>query len=354
MKTNAALTLTVWISLFGNPCFAADAGDLVGDWMLTLQEGRGEQTGLLELAIWGGGLVGHVEGGPTTVSIDGDDIRISFDDRTGGGEPFERQLVGTVDVDLMEGRYGPNEPSQLCREYPTSCPDPSGTWSARRIVTEEMPAQEPRPVDLSGNWAPARGSGGIGRFSMDLTPQAQEWVDDFRPDMDLPAQRCVSGGLVRTFSSGPTGVEILQSDERFAFLYPGGQARRIYMNGRSPPEFIFPTPLGYSVGAWEGSTLVIETIGLQRSVRGYRGEPISANARIVEHYSLSEDGTTLTGLITLYDPENYNKPPIRRREFRLDNDAEFVSVSCDPDSFYRQLYEDGLMQEYIERSNRRF
>ena len=99
-----------------------------------------------------------------------------------------------------------------------------------------------------------RGGGGIARFTMDLTPSAQAFVDGFDSELDLPSQRCVSSGLYRRF---PSNVEIFTSDAHLTFLYSTGEARRIYTDGRVAPEFAFPTPLGYSTASWEGRTLVV-------------------------------------------------------------------------------------------------
>ena len=41
----------------------------------------------------------------------------------------------------------------------------------------------------------------------------------------------------------------------------------------------------------------------------------SENARIEERYSLSEDGNTLSAVITVHDPANYLRPPVRRRQW---------------------------------------
>lgn len=38
--------------------------------------------------------------------------------------------------------------------------------------------------------------------------------------------------------------------------------RRIYADGRNLPENPVPTWIGYSVGHWDGDTLVVETAGL--------------------------------------------------------------------------------------------
>ena len=329
---------------------AAGQEGIAGEWMLSIDQGRGPMTGHLELVQDGDGFVGHVEGGPVTVSVEGNLIVLGVDDRTGAGERYVRSLTGVLNGDVMEGRFGPEETSQFCLDFPLSCDEPAGTWKAERIPDSPPPEQTPRPVDFSGIWVTAPGGGGIARYSMDLTPAAQAWVDDFDTELDLPSQRCVSSGLFRRFTSN---IEIMTGDSHFTFLYSVGEARRIYTDDRTAPDSRFPTPLGYSVGTWEGSTLVVRTTHLQPTVRGYRGEPISENAQFEERYTLSEDGMTLSGVLVLHDPQNYRKQPMRRRVWRRDPQAEFTLVSCDPDSFFRQLYEDGKMEQYINRSDRR-
>ena len=332
------------------PLPAAGQDGFAGEWMLSIDQGRGAMTGLLELASAGGGFVGHVEGGPVSVRIEGNRIELGVDDRTGAGERYVRLLTGERNGDFMEGRFGPEEPSRFCLDFPLSCDEPTGTWQAERVVSTPPREQTPQPVDLSGIWVTAPGGGGIARFTMDLTPAAQAWVDGFDTQLDMPSQRCVSSGLFRRFTSN---VEIMKSDSHFTFLYSVGEARRIYTDGRTPPASRFPTPLGYSTATWEGRTLVVRTTHLQPTTRGYRGEPISENAYFEERYTLGEDGGTLSGLLVLHDPQNYRKPPMRRRVWRRDPQAEFTLVSCDPDSFFRQLYEDGKMEEYIDRTDRR-
>ncbi len=350
MKKSASLGTVGLIVMVFQSFPAAGQEGFAGEWMLSIDQGRGPMTGHLELVQDGGGFIGHVEGGPVTVSVEGNRVELGVDDRTGAGERYVRTLTGELDGDVMEGRFGPEEPSQFCRSFPLSCDDPTGTWQAERIVDTPPGEQAPRPVDFSGIWVTAPGGGGIARYTMDLTPAAQAWVDEFDTELDLPSQRCVSSGLFRRFTSS---IEIMRGDSHFTLLYSVGEARRIYTDGRTPPESRFPTPLGYSIGTWEGSTLVVRTTHLQPTVRGYRGEPISENAHFEERYTLSEDGMTLSGVLVLHDPENYRKPPMRRRVWRRDPQAEFTLVSCDPDSFFRQLYEDGKMEQYIDRSDRR-
>ena len=74
----------------------------------------------------------------------------------------------------------------------------------------------------------------------------------------------------------------------------------------------------------------------------------------MERYWIDDEGH-LAAVLTLHDPENYNEPPLKRARWRPANEGEvrFPSL-CDPDSFYRELYDDGLMDEYWQRSHRRY
>ena len=120
---------------------AAGQEGMAGEWMLLIDQGRGPMTGHLELVQDGDGFIGHVEGGPITVNVEGNRIEFGIDDRTGAGERYVRTLTGELNGDVMEGRFGPEEPSQFCRNFPLSCDEPAGTWRAERIV-DTPPAEQ--------------------------------------------------------------------------------------------------------------------------------------------------------------------------------------------------------------------
>ena len=69
---------------------------------------------------------------------------------------------------------------------------------------------------------------------------------------------------------------------------------------------------------------------------------------------LSADGQTLSAVITLHDPENYRRPPVRRRAWTRNPDTWIFPNECDPDSFFRQMYNEQLLDMYFDRSRRRF
>ena len=71
---------------------------------------------------------------------------------------------------------------------------------------------------------------------------------------------------------------------------------------------------------------------------------------MTERYRLSDDGQRLSVVLTLDDPDNYERAPIRRRVWTRQDDAVIYPFECDPDSFFRQLFNEGRMQEYIDRT----
>jgi hypothetical protein len=67
--------------------------------------------------------------------------------------------------------------------------------------------------------------------------------------------------------------------------------------------------VGDSIGRWEGSTLVVDTVGFN----GYaeldaRGQPTSAKLHTLERFTPSADGSIDIDT-TIEDPEYYTQPP---------------------------------------------
>lgn len=321
------------------------AAEPAGDWMLSLDDADRTLVGLLEIRKGDDGMRAWLEGGPANVEVDGENIVITADSRDVRGFVFDRRMSGTIDGDRMSGTY-----VQVGAAAQTEKPGP---WRAERYVAEDTSPQAPRPVDLGGTWT-ATQELDFRKYTMSLTEAGEAWLESYLPYYDQPDVRCASIGLpaLATYSFP---FEIITSDKRLTMIYEyQSKVRRIWLDGRAPSDVMPPSRMGHSVGRWDGGTLVVDTTNLEKTVRDFRGELISENARIVERYDLSEDGNTLTAVITVYDPENYERPPVRRRMWRRNDDAEIFPYTCDPDSFYLPMYEDGELDMYIERTDKRF
>jgi hypothetical protein len=114
-------------------------------------------------------------------------------------------------------------------------------------------------------------------------------------------------------------IKIVQSPKLTVVLSESeGSHRQIYTDGRSfPKEFANPAWLGYSIGHWEGDTLVVETAGFndRAPLDGY-GHPHSERLRVVERFRRVNFGT-LNVDWTFEDPEMYTRPFTIRVPFHL-------------------------------------
>ncbi len=103
-------------------------------------------------------------------------------------------------------------------------------------------------------------------------------------------------------------LEILQSRGQVTVIEEAfTQVRRILLDRpQKKIDDVEPGFYGYSVGKWEGDTLVAETIGVKDSVR-YNNMPHSNQMRIRERITLKSPDI-LWNEITIDDPVTLDKP----------------------------------------------
>jgi hypothetical protein len=145
----------------------------------------------------------------------------------------------------------------------------------------------------------------------------------------------VSPGLVRV-SGWPYPLEIVQNDEQVTILYESfHEVRRIWLDGRPYPDALPHRAMGYSVGHWEGSTLVVESSNFHG--RGWlttgmnavpvRGVPSSEQMRIVERFTrVSRD--TMQYEITVDDPVSYTVPWKIAYPLARDDQYQMFEYAC--------------------------
>jgi hypothetical protein len=115
-------------------------------------------------------------------------------------------------------------------------------------------------------------------------------------------------GLIRTlFYFRP--IEMIQLPNRVVQLFEYGHFwRTIWTDGRALPEDAGPFWYGYSVGKWEGDTLVVQTVGLDaRAWLDEWGTPFSDEATVTERWRKT-DANTVQMTITVNDPPTFSKP----------------------------------------------
>ena len=203
------------------------------------------------------------------------------------------------------------------------------------------------PVDITGLWDNTY------RFRLtvdDLEPRPTPFTPEGRAAYEAnenwrdPSKSCRSGGLPRLFGS-PTNMEILDVGDYY-LITQANRPRRIWMDGRTaPPPGSAPSPMGFSIGRWEGEVLVIETTHLESGWLDGSGLPMAGEGtRLIETYTISEDRLSMERRMTIHDPL-YTEPLVRVRGSARNDDLQFVlDPGCDPRGYYRDLQQQGLVE----------
>jgi hypothetical protein len=191
-------------------------------------------------------------------------------------------------------------------------PDLSGLWDSEKRPCDEAKAQL-GCIDVQRG-IPV-GAGNIASdlpASDDPTP-FQPWakalvaqrVADF--GKDSPHARCLPQAPPSAWATFDM-QKIVHTAEGVTILQEYmGQYRQIFLDGRPLPTDPEPTFKGYSVGKWEGDTLVVETIGYKENWLDGQGRPLTEQARTIERIRRVNYGT-LEVEMTIDDPKAYTKP----------------------------------------------
>jgi len=110
--------------------------------------------------------------------------------------------------------------------------------------------------------------------------------------------------------------------------------RQIFTDGRPLPADPQPGYNGYSVGKWDGDTLVVESIGFKDGLwLDISGTPLTDAAKVTERFRRPNFGT-LEIAVTVDDPKAYTKPwsIMVNQTIALDTDMlEFVCQENEKD-----------------------
>jgi len=190
--------------------------------------------------------------------------------------------------------------------------------------------------DLSGIWEPSGA-----KFNSNIAADLKPGDIPFKPEAatlfqmrqetngkDDPDARCLPSGMPRK-NATPSVYKILQTPGLILFLYESRTTyRQIFMDGRPLPEDPQPTWDGYSVGHWEGDTLVVETTGLSgKAWLDSAGHPESESLHLIEKFRRPTFGT-LEIEITIDDPKMYTKPWTVKETPHLLADTELMESIC--------------------------
>jgi hypothetical protein len=104
--------------------------------------------------------------------------------------------------------------------------------------------------------------------------------------------------------------------------------RQIFLDGRPLPVDPDPGWDGYSVGHWEGDTLVVQSAGIKDGLwLDIHGNPLTDAAKVTERYHRTDFGH-LTLQVTIDDPKAYTKPWSFTLNKVLKTDTELLDYIC--------------------------
>jgi hypothetical protein len=210
------------------------------------------------------------------------------------------------------------------------------------------PATAPFPFDPSGPpVATFFEAGGNMEGGLPYTP----WAAELRKARlalqarDNPDAMCLPMGILQ-FHQQPQPRKIIQTPKLILIEYEANYGlRHIYMDGRTLPPQGEPQPwwYGYSVGRWDGDTLVVETNNLRGAEDGpydgwldVNGSPYSQQAKFTERFRRPTFDHLIID-ITVEDPKAYTKPWTVRVDQRILPDEELIEFICNENQQFRKL-----------------
>jgi uncharacterized protein DUF6152 len=290
----------------------------------------------------GGNVTGLIRQGWTEDSLRiGDRVTASGDLGWNDAKKLRIREVVTTDGRVVPAR---NRPAQN-RDTIVASTDRDYTYH---------PGAQKYPVDITGPWR----NDYQWRVTVDdlepkpipFTAAGKKLFEATEPWHDTTL-RCMAMGLPRVFGA-PYNMDIVDAGTHYLMIYlEHNTPRRVWMDGRSAPADAPATPMGFSVGKWDGNALVIETTHLSPGWLEGSGLPMSGDGtRVVERYEPSADRLSMARTMTIYDPAYYTAPLVRQRSSARGDDVSLTEQApCDPDSYFRDLDASGKLQEHFDR-----
>jgi hypothetical protein len=190
------------------------------------------------------------------------------------------------------------------------------------------PRQPDGRPDLSGIWFEPDFAGVLVPVPDDaLAPKSKDLLRERRDNYfkDRPAFQCrpngpePMGGWKRIIQT-PTLITILNDDLTY---------RLIFLDGRELETDPLRTWMGYSVGHWDGDTLMVESYGFnERTWLDARGLPHTEALRTTERYRRRTYGLTEVEL-SVTDPGAFEKSWTVSYELQFRPDTEMLEAVCD-------------------------
>jgi len=225
-------------------------------------------------------------------------------------------------------------------------------------LTAPAPRTAAGKPDFSGVWTISNGGDRGALLSLPFQPWAADLQKKRAAEGGLndPDGLCLPQGLLQ-YHIDPQPLKIVQTPTQILIIYESNYGlRTIYMDGRSLPPLGSAQPFwhGYSVGRWEGDTLVVESNNFRgvdpAEIRGvepasfhgvgwldHRGSPYTEAMKVTERFRRTNYGQ-LDIEFTVDDPKAYTKPFTVRIVQRIVPDgSELIEFICHENQMFLKL-----------------
>jgi hypothetical protein len=227
-----------------------------------------------------------------------------------------------------------------------STPGIPRTPDGKPILAAPAPRASDGKPDLSGLWKAPSGKYLL-NLAADLKPQEvpfQPWAAALfkqRQDnlaKDRPTGRCLPHGVPDQMAVPGYPFKIVQTPGLVVILYEEmTHFRQIFLDGRALAKDSNPAWLGYSVGRWEGDTLVADTTGFNdQSWLDDPGHPHTTALHVTERFRRKDLGH-MEIQITIDDPEAYTRSWTVTENFDLLPDTDLLENICENEKDFQHL-----------------
>ena len=148
-----------------------------------------------------------------------------------------------------------------------------------------------------------------------------------RSNETIPGSHCLPNSIPITPLLLP--FKIVQTPQQMVMIFEHyDPPRQIYTDGRSMPKSLDPSWAGYSIGKWQGDTMIVESAGFNgKTWLDAAGHPRGASAHLTERYRRPDFGH-LSIDFTVDDPQNYKRPFTVKLPFHLIPDSDVLEAVC--------------------------
>jgi hypothetical protein len=214
---------------------------------------------------------------------------------------------------------------------PDGRPDFSGIWqSAVKIpCTPEFNRFIECGLEIGGSpLAVNIGAGVPGGLPYQPWAAALARQRTFDNSKDDPHARCLPDNPPRPYGL-PHMTKAVHTPRLLVLLNEvNAMYRQIFIDGRPLPVDPNPAWNGYSTAAWEGDTLVVQTIGFRDGLwLDMGGNPMTDAAKMTERIRRPNYGT-LAIQITIDDPKAYTRPWTVEMPQKITLDTELIDEMC--------------------------